>query len=122
MYEHHRQPVLDRRQFLRRVTWHGALALLLLGGSLAVGVVGFLVVYRDGWVNALLRASMILSGMGPVGDVINDSRAAKLFAAGYALYSGVVFVAMAGILVAPFLHRLLHRLHVEAERGRPPAG
>jgi hypothetical protein len=121
MYEHHREPVLDRRRFLRRVTLHGTLALLILGGSLAVGVLGYLIVYEDGWINALLRASMILSGMGPVGDPVNDGRAAKLFHSAYALYSGVVFVAIAGIVLAPFLHRLLHRLHAEPGRRRPPS-
>jgi hypothetical protein len=122
MYEHRREPVLDRRRFLRRVTWHGVIALLLLGGSLLIGILGFFVVYRDGWVNALLRASMILSGMGPVGDPVHDSQVAKLFSAAYALYSGVAFVAMAGIVLAPFVHRLLHLLHADGGRGESSGG
>lgn len=63
------------------------------------------------WVDALYNASMILGGMGPAAAVTSTS--GKLFASFYALFSGIVFLVMAGIVLAPLIHRLLHRLHVE---------
>jgi hypothetical protein len=67
----------------------------------------------QGWVDALLNASMILGGMGPV-DVLKTD-AAKIFASFYAIYSGIVLIATAGILLTPPLHRLLHKFHIDEE-------
>jgi hypothetical protein len=64
-----------------------------------------------GWLDAFLNAAMILGGMGPVDTLHNP--AGKLFAGLYALYSGLVLIAIAGLLLAPFLHRLMHRFHLE---------
>jgi hypothetical protein len=111
VYEHHREPVLDRRQFLRRVTRHGGASLAVVVCSLAVGAVGYHVFAHLDWVDAVLNAAMILTGMGPVDAM--PTWQAKLFASAYALYSGIVFVAATGILLAPFLHRFLHRLHAD---------
>ena len=111
MYEHHKEPLLPREQFLRRVTRHGGVSALIILLSLAFGAVGYQVFAGVGWVDSLLNASMILTGMGPVSALTTD--AAKLFASFYALYSGIVFVAAAGVFFAPFLHRVLHRMHVE---------
>ena len=78
----------------------------------ACGTIGYRVTGRElGWLDAFLNASMILTGMGPVDRMTSD--AGKLFAAAYALYSGVAFLGVMGILVAPWAHRLLHRFHVE---------
>ena len=65
-----------------------------------------------GWLDALLNASMILGGMGPVTEL--QTTAGKLFASFYALFSGVVFLAAAGMVIAPLAHRLLHWLHLES--------
>ena len=111
MYEHHKEPLLPREQFLRRVTRHGGVSVLIILLSLAIGTVGYHVFAGLGWVDSLLNASMILTGMGPVSSLTTD--AAKLFASFYALYSGIVFVAAAGVFFAPFLHRVLHHMHVE---------
>jgi hypothetical protein len=111
MYEHHKEPLLPREQFLRRVTRHGGVSVLIILLSLAIGTVGYHVFAGLGWVDSLLNASMILTGMGPVSSLTTN--AAKLFASFYALYSGIVFVAAAGVFFAPFLHRVLHRMHVE---------
>ncbi len=111
MYEHHREPVLPRQKFLRRVGRHGALSMAVVAFSLALGAGGYRLFANLPWVDAFLNASMILTGMGPVDRM--DTDAAKLFASFYALYSGIVFLATAGILLAPFVHRLLHRLHME---------
>jgi len=90
-----------------------AAALGLIGGSLAVGVVGYHASAGLGWIDSLLNASMILSGMGPVSPL--HGTAAKLFAAFYALFSGVVFIASVGVMVAPIAHRLLHRFHLDTD-------
>jgi hypothetical protein len=110
MYEHQSEPILDRQQFLVRVLRHGGASVALLAASLAAGTVGYHVLAGLRWIDAFLNASMILSGMGPIGEL--DSPEGKLFAACFALYSGVVFVVTAGVLVTPFLHRLLHYLHL----------
>lgn len=90
---------------------HVAMAFLLLISSLGVGVLGYHYLGGLGWVDSLLNASMILGGMGPV-DIL-QSRAAKLFASFYALFSGIVFLGVASIVLAPIAHRILHFLHLE---------
>jgi hypothetical protein len=92
---------------------HGGAALVVVAVSLFVGTAGYHVLGHLPWVDAFLNASMILGGMGPV-DTLTSS-GSKVFAALYALYSGVVFLIVAGILVAPVFHRLLHRFHLERE-------
>jgi hypothetical protein len=66
-------------------------------------------------VDALLNASMILSGMGPVDKL--ELTGAKLFASAYALASGIIFIGTAGVLSAPWIHRLLHKIHAEEDPG-----
>lgn len=112
MYEHASEPLLPRRAFIMRVLRHAGLAALLLVGSLGVGVLGYAVLGNLSWVDAFLNASMILGGMGPV-DVLKTD-AAKVFAGIYALYSGVVFLLSVGVVFAPVLHRVLHKLHLQA--------
>ncbi|MFO1406835.1 MAG: hypothetical protein U1F08_04775 [Steroidobacteraceae bacterium] len=111
MYEHRSDAVLPRAQFLNRVTGHLVLSIAIIVVSLSIGTFGYHQFARLHWIDAFLNASMILTGMGPV-DALTDP-GAKLFAACYALYSGVVFLAAVGVLAAPFFHRILHKLHVE---------
>jgi hypothetical protein len=111
MYEHRTQPLLPRHLFLLRMLRHGLLALCLVFASLGIGVVGYHVTEGLSWLDALLNASMILGGMGPVSEL--HSVVGKLFASAYALFSGVAFLATVGILVAPLVHRLIHHLHLE---------
>ena len=110
-YEHRTEPLLPREQFYRRLIRHMLLAFGLMAGSLGLGVLGYHLTEGLSWLDSLLNASMILSGMGPV--AVLHSPAGKLFASFYALFSGAVFLGMAGIVVAPIAHRLLHRLHLE---------
>jgi len=96
---------------------HGGAAVGALTISLAAGTVGYHVTGRLPWVDSLENASMILGGMGPV-DLMTTT-AGKLFASFYALYSGVVFLVVAGLLFVPVLHRLLHHFHLDrSERPR----
>jgi hypothetical protein len=115
MYEHKTHPLLPWKQFLRRLARHGLVALAVVFLSLAGGTCGYRYFEGLSWTDALLNASMILGGMGPVNPL--RTQGGKLFASFYALFSGIVFIAVAGILVAPAAHRMLHRLHLESESG-----
>ncbi len=83
---------------------------VLIGGSLLIGMAGYMLLGRMTWVDAFLNSCMLLGGMGPVGDLPSDS--AKIFAGVYALYAGLVFIASTTILIAPVAHRVLHILHL----------
>jgi hypothetical protein len=111
MYEHRKHPILSRADFTKRVARHGMLALIVLALALGIGVVGYHYLGELEWLDALLNASMILGGMGPV-DLLHKP-VAKLFASCYALFPGLAFIGVASLLVAPFAHRLLHRFHLD---------
>jgi uncharacterized membrane protein len=111
VYEHKAQPPLSSRQFVRRLGQHGLFALGLVIVSLLVGMIGYHWLADQGWVDAFLNTSMLLGGMGPIGELRTDG--AKLFAGCFALYSGLVFLAVAILLLTPIFHRVLHRFHWE---------
>lgn len=114
MYEPRNHPLLNRAKFIRRVSYHTLVALLFIAVALGIGVVGYHSLGHLSWVDSLLNASMILGGMGPVDPL--QSTAAKIFASCYALFSGLAFIGIAGVLLAPFAHRLLHRFHLEVTK------
>lgn len=116
LYEHHSDPLLPRKQFVRRIFVHFLAATLLVVVALGIGIIGYHETENLSWLDSLLNASMILGGMGPVNTVVTT--AGKLFASFYALFSGLVFIAVAGIVIAPAAHRLLHRLHLPTEAGK----
>lgn len=109
MYESRIQKPLPRLQFFQRLLGHLMLALLLLFGSLAIGMTGYHAFEQLSWIDSFLNASMLLGGMGPVNPPVTN--AGKLFAGGYALYCGLVFIATAAIIATPLLHRFMHFLH-----------
>ena len=111
MYEHRNRPLLSRAKFVARIARHLLLALLLIGIALGIGVLGYHYLGELSWIDSLLNASMILSGMGPVDPL--QSSGAKVFASFYALFSGLAFIGVLAVLLAPFLHRLMHKLHME---------
>lgn len=113
MFEHRSHPLLPTRLFIWRMARHAGWVVLLLGGSLGIGIAGYMALARMSLVDSFLNASMLLGGMGPVGDLPNDR--AKVFAGVYALYAGIVFIASAGILIAPAAHRVLHRMHLDQD-------
>jgi hypothetical protein len=115
LYEHRSQPLLPFKAFLRRLARSVFAFALVLSASLAVGTIGYRLCAGLSWIDAFLNAAMILTGMGPVSPL--PSSGAKLFAALYALFSGIVFLAGVGIVITPLLHRLLHHLHLEEGRG-----
>ena len=118
MYEHRTEPLLSRRAFLFRLGRHAIASGGLILGSLALGAAGYRLTAGLSWLDAVLNAAMILTGMGPVTPLHQVS--AKLFATFYALYSGVAFLGIVGVLVAPVAHRILHKFHLEGDDDEEP--
>ncbi|HEY9167475.1 MAG TPA: hypothetical protein VIS48_15085 [Candidatus Kryptonia bacterium] len=114
MYEHKSEPLAPFRTFLRRVARHGLIALAVVIVSLVLGILGYHFLEGLGWIDAIVNAAMILGGMGPVNELRTD--AGKLFAAAYALFSGIIFLVTAGILFAPVLHRFIHKFHLDESK------
>ncbi|MHB8905973.1 MAG: hypothetical protein ACYC4T_06190 [Melioribacteraceae bacterium] len=115
-YENKNEPLLPRRLFIQRAINHLLLGILTIFISLMIGILGYRFIEGMSWIDSLLNASMILGGMGPVGEMHRD--AGKFFASMYALFSGIVFLVTVGIIIAPAVHRFLHRLHVEEEESQ----
>lgn len=111
MYEHRKQKLAPMRVFYRRVLGNILMASVILFVCLLIGIAGYHYTANIGWLDSLHNASMILSGMGPVVTIETD--AGKWFSSFYALFSGVVFITNIGVILAPVMHRLFHRLHVE---------
>ncbi len=116
MYEHHSKPLLSRKLFVKRLVGHLSLAIIILLISLVIGVAGYHFTEGLSLIDSILNASMILGGMGPV-DIIKTP-AGKLFASAYSLFSGIIFLAVFGIVIAPIAHRLLHKLHLSADEEK----
>jgi hypothetical protein len=111
MFEKRHEPLLPRVAFLWRLLFHGIVALGVVLGSLLIGILGYHYLEGMEWIDSLLNAAMILGGMGPVGEM--HAVSGKIFASVYALYSGIVFLVVVGVLFAPIFHRFLHRFHLE---------
>jgi hypothetical protein len=107
-YSHKLAPT---RVYLRRTLIAFLIAFSFLSFSLALGVWGYYYFAQLSLIDSLLNASMILGGMGPVDILKNDS--SKLFASFYSIYSGITFLSSIGVLIAPSLHRLLHKFHID---------
>jgi hypothetical protein len=111
MFERFSNPVLPRPLFLARVLRYAGFACLLLGFSLGLGILGYHYFNELPWLDSLLNASMILTGMGPVDPMKNS--AAKWFASFYAIFSGVAFLSTMAVFLAPMVHRFLHLHHLD---------
>ena len=113
-------PIASPKKYRQRLLKFGLLGFILLAFSLLLGTVGYYIFdlkNNDGspasWVDAFLCASMILTGMGPTGNMPTDG--GKIFSAFYAIYSGVTFLSIMAIVFTPVLHRFLHLLHADTE-------
>jgi hypothetical protein len=111
MYEHRKQRLAPLATFYRRVLKNILLATAVLIVCLLIGVFGYHYTADIPWLDAIHNASMILSGMGPVVEI--KTIPGKWFSSFYALFSGIVFITNIGIILAPTLHRMFHRLHIE---------
>ena len=109
MYESRKQRPITRAKFVRRLLIHLLAAAALLLVSLVIGMVGYIHYENLGWRSAFLNAAMLLGGMGPVDPPQTDS--GKLFAGFYALYCGLVFLGVVALVLAPIVHRILHKFH-----------
>jgi len=111
MYEHRKQKLAPLTTFYQRVLKNILLAVAVMVICLIIGIFGYHYTANIPWLDAVHNASMILSGMGPVVEI--KTVAGKWFSSFYALFSGVVFITNIGIILAPALHRMFHRLHIE---------
>ena len=120
MFERKSHALLSPRAFRRRMLRMAGLALALVVLALTVGAAGYRGFEGLSWLDATLNAAMILTGMGPVDPVRTTE--GKLFAIAFALFSGVVFLTIVALILAPIGHRLLHHFHLEDDgdaQGRP---
>ncbi|MFY9922877.1 MAG: hypothetical protein WCA95_10535 [Opitutaceae bacterium] len=115
MYEKKGDHLLTWPRFARRMALSLAATMAIVSLALAAGVIGYHVIAGLSWVDSVLNASMILTGMGPV-DTMKDT-ASKLFASAYALFSGVIFLSAVGIVLAPIFHRIIHAFHIDDDAG-----
>ena len=113
MFEHRHEPLISRAEFARRMFRTGVVGALIVAGSLGIGTIGYRETEGLAWIDAVLNAAMILTGMGPVSAL--HTTTGKLFGVFYALFSGVVFLSVVAILISPVAHRVLHRFHLGAE-------
>jgi hypothetical protein len=118
-YERLTHRLMPWPMFLQRAAVHLAVGGGGVFAAVAIGTIGYHVTARLPWVDSFLNASMILAGMGPVDHLETD--AAKLFAAFYALFSGLVFIALMGVVLAPWAHRVLHKFHMDEDEGATSA-
>lgn len=105
--------LLTPREFLIRQLKYSAVSLALIAISLLIGSLGYHYLGKVSWIDAILNASMILTGMGPVDKMQSDT--AKIFATFYSLYSGIAFLTTSAILLTPGVHRILHIIHLDDE-------
>lgn len=115
MYERHDVPPLPVRHFLRRLAAHFAVAFLVMLVSLLAGMAGYAYYEHLAWRDAFVNSAMLLGGMGPVNMPVTDG--GKIFSGLFALYAGLVFLVTAGVLLAPVVHRLLHKFHWIGKHG-----
>ncbi|MES1194639.1 MAG: hypothetical protein ABUL65_02010 [Opitutus sp.] len=106
--------LLPPKEFIRRLGWSVAAGMVLIAFSLSIGMIGYHVLGGLPWIDAFLDASMILSGMGPVAPLQSDG--VKLFAGCYAIYCGIALIGTTGVILAPVIHRGLHKFHLEWDK------
>jgi len=111
VFEHKSQPLAGKAVFYKRMLSSFLVSFIFILFSLLLGMLGYYYIAHLHWVDALLNASMILTGMGPVDPMPDD--ASKIFASAYSIYSGVAFLSSIAVFLSPALHRLMHRLHME---------
>ncbi len=112
-YEKRHEAVASREHYSRRLAFHLFLALGIVGVALLVGIAGYMEFEGLSLLDAFLNASMILSGMGPVKQL--EHSPAKVFAGIYAIVCGLLFFAVAGLVLAPVFHRMLHAFHADED-------
>jgi hypothetical protein len=110
-FERRNHQLISRRRFARRMAKAIGLWCALTGAGLGIGMAGYAAFEHMSLVDAYVNAAMILSGMGPLGEL--KTTAGKIFAGSYAIFSGLVIIIATGVVLAPIFHRVLHRFHLE---------
>lgn len=113
MFEQKHERLIPLSAFIHRWAKFLAISVLLIVGALAIGVSGYHWIAGLDWIDSLLNASMILGGMGPMNPLTTSG--AKLFASAYALFCGLLFIILMGIVLAPLAHRMLHKFHLDEQ-------
>ncbi len=113
MFERKHEKLAPISVFVRRMAASAVMAGILIVAALFIGIAGYHWTAGFDWIDSLLNASMILGGMGPVNGLATTG--AKIFASGYALFSGLMFIAVMGIVLAPAVHRMMHKFHIAEE-------
>ena len=113
-FEQRGQPVVSRRKFIARMLAAIGLWMILTFVGMAIGIAGYAFFEGMSFVDAFVNAAMILSGMGPMGEL--KTTAGKVFAGAYAIFSGLIVIIATGFVLAPIFHRILHRFHVETTK------
>ncbi len=103
----------QRARFLGQFGANIAAAIVLIGVSLGVGMLGYHHFAGMAWIDAFANAAMMVSGMGPLDSL--DTNSARLFGACFGLYSGFAVIATGGLVIAPILHSFVQRMHLPRE-------
>jgi hypothetical protein len=111
MFERKNEKLVPLPRFVQRVALSLVLAFVVLCVALCIGILGYHGLAGLSWIDSILNASMILTGMGPVATMTTTT--SKLFASGYALFSGIVFLSSIGLVLSPIIHRILHKFHFD---------
>ena len=120
MFEHRKTPLLPFEAFLARLARHAGMGIAIIMIALGIGMVGYHHFESMSWIDAFANAAMILSGMGPLHPLQTDQ--GKLFAGLYALFSGLAFVTIVGIILVPVVHRFFHKFHLESPQADDDQG
>jgi len=119
MFENRRDTLLPRRAFFVRLAHSAATGLVAVAICLGIGMTGYHHFEKLSWIDAFANAAMILSGMGPLAPL--QTNAGKLFAGCYALFSGLAFITIVGIVLSPVAHRFLHKFHLDLSGSKSEA-
>ena len=114
-FERRHEPLASSTRFSSRLVSNGLWAAGTIVAVLTIGMAGYMGFEDMGFVDAFVNAAMILSGMGPLTPLHSDG--GKIFAGFYAIVCGLLIFGIAGLILAPIYHRLLHRFHVD-EKNR----
>jgi hypothetical protein len=111
MYEKSHEALATRHQFFLRVLYSVFIGCILIAAAEFIGMLGYHYYEGMNWIDSFANAAMILSGMGPLTPLVTDE--GKIFAGFYALFSGLLFIMIIGIIFAPVMHRFLHDMHIK---------
>ncbi|HEY6122261.1 MAG TPA: hypothetical protein VIV66_20055 [Pyrinomonadaceae bacterium] len=111
MFDNHHHKLAPFSVFVNRIIGALMIAFGLIVVALLIGIAGYHWLAKLSWIDSFLEASMILGGMGPVNQL--TSNGAKIFASIYALFAGVMFIGVMGVVISPIIHRGLHKIHLD---------